>query len=146
MRPTGPPSPVALLDEAVATTLPEIEADALPPALASAPVTPGVELPSLSFTAPKAPAPPAPSPSLNRTTSSKSFSTTTYFAKREKEDRQGGESGLLPLKTQSTAKDKDPLDSEGMRKRLMGGASNTLGSAQLHEELGGQLVDVSHLA
>ncbi|TXT07199.1 hypothetical protein VHUM_03369 [Vanrija humicola] len=143
LRPTGPPSPVALLDEAVATTLPEIEEGVLPPALSpSASVTPGVELPSLSFTAPKAPAPPALSPSLNRTTSSNSFSTTAYFAKREKEDRQGGEAGLLPLKTQS--KVKDPLDSEGMRKRLMGGASNTLGSAQLHEELGGQLVDMSH--
>ncbi|KAL1411611.1 hypothetical protein Q8F55_002575 [Vanrija albida] len=139
LRPTGPPSPVALLDEAVATTLPEIEEGSLPPALSpSAPVTPAVELPSLSFTAPKAPAP----PSLNRTVSSKSFSTETYFARREKEDKQGGEAGLLPLKTQATAK--GPLDSEGMRKRLMGGATGTLGSAQLHEELGGQLVDMSH--
>lgn len=34
------------------------------------------------------------------------------------------------------------MDQEGMRQRLMGGAG-AIGASQLHEELGGQLADVS---
>lgn len=68
--------------------------------------------------------------------------TASYFAKRKREDEKGGEVGLLPLKTKSRA-EKGPMDEEGMRNRLMGGASSVIGSSQLHEELGGQLADVS---
>jgi hypothetical protein len=59
----------------------------------------------------------------------------TYFRTRDNEDRQGGEIGLLPLKTLKPSK--------GDRDALLGGVSGGLGAAQLHEELGGQLVDVS---
>jgi hypothetical protein len=61
-----------------------------------------------------------------------------YLRARENEDRQGGEVGLLPLKILPA-----PGKGKSDRDRLLDGEVNGLGAAQLHEELGGQLVDVS---
>lgn len=64
----------------------------------------------------------------------------TYLRSRTSEDREGDEAGLLPLKVpiRNAQKDKDQRDS------LLGGGNRPgMGSAQLHEELGGQLADVS---
>lgn len=124
------PSPAVLLDEAVPASL---SLDSEEPVLA-------VELPT-------SPLPTAPAPSISPRlaavlTSTSDFNTSTYFAKRSREDAAGGEAGLLPLKVAKKSNN-DPMDQEGMRQRLMGGAQGAIGSSQLHEELGGQLVDVS---
>jgi hypothetical protein len=66
------------------------------------------------------------------------LNTESYLRNRVSEDRQGDEAGLLPLKVQRV-KEKAP----GGRDDLLGGARPGMGSAQLHEELGGQLADVS---
>lgn len=68
-------------------------------------------------------------------------SPATYLANRVREDEEGGEVGLLPLRTQENRE-------LGERQRLLGpvGAVDGVGSAQLHEELGGQLSDVSTAA
>ena len=63
-----------------------------------------------------------------------------YLAARLKEDAQGGEVGLLPLR---------PISSwnQDTRAELLGpGGAGAMGSAQLQEELGGQLADVRHIS
>jgi len=60
-----------------------------------------------------------------------------YLQTRQTEDRQGGETGLLPLKLGPVSK------SISDRDRLLSGAGTGMGATQIHEELGGQLVDVS---
>ena len=63
-----------------------------------------------------------------------------YLRSRLAEDREGDEAGLLPLKVpvRNIQNGKDGRDS------LLGGGNRPgMGSAQLHEELGGQLADVS---
>jgi hypothetical protein len=68
------------------------------------------------------------------------LNTETYLRTRLAEDRQGDEAGLLPLKIQARKENK-----ENDRDSLLGGVRPGMGSAQLHEELGGQLADVSYL-
>lgn len=88
----------------------------------------------------------SPSPVLSPaiTTSTSNFNTGGYFSKRAREDTQGGEAGLLPLKVQKTKGPEEVVDQEGMRQRLLGGGgARAIGASQLHEEIGGQLVDVS---
>jgi hypothetical protein len=64
------------------------------------------------------------------------LNTETYLRTRLAEDREGDEAGLLPLKYQQARKEENERDS------LLGGTRPGMGSAQLHEELGGQLADV----
>jgi hypothetical protein len=64
------------------------------------------------------------------------LNTETYLRTRLAEDREGDEAGLLPLKFQQARKEENERDS------LLGGTRPGMGSAQLHEELGGQLADV----
>lgn len=124
------PAEVALLDEAVPAKLEEADVEELasPPALPPSPAK--VRGPSRS------PSIPILSPAGGE------LDTASYFAKRRREDEAGGEAGLLPLKT---AKFDEGMSAEGMRRRLLGtgGAQSAVGSAALHEELGGQLADVS---
>ncbi|OCF60885.1 hypothetical protein L486_00529 [Kwoniella mangroviensis CBS 10435] len=67
-----------------------------------------------------------------------------YLAQRSKSDLTGSEEGLLPLKPIKPPKQN--VNGQGERESLLAGSGpgNGLGSAQLHEELGGQLVDMSH--
>jgi hypothetical protein len=67
------------------------------------------------------------------------LNTESYLRNRVSEDRQGDEAGLLPLKITRVKEQKGT----GGRDDLLGGARPGMGSAQLHEELGGQLADVS---
>jgi hypothetical protein len=63
-----------------------------------------------------------------------------YLNSRSAEDLKGDEAGLLPLKlAQAQSSGAGP----GARDRLLGGPRAGVGAAQLHEELGGQLADVS---
>lgn len=64
-----------------------------------------------------------------------------YLAARQREDRQQGEAGLLPLRQVGGANGGNARS--GARDTLMDGARPGMGSAQLHEELGGQLANVS---
>lgn len=74
-------------------------------------------------------------------TVSKAFDMTDYFTRREQEEKQGGDAGLLPLKPKPT---KDAMDEEGMRQRLLAGANaKGMGARELQEELSGQLAGVS---
>ncbi|EJT45245.1 hypothetical protein A1Q1_06383 [Trichosporon asahii var. asahii CBS 2479] len=74
-------------------------------------------------------------------TASKAFDMADYFARREQESKQGGDAGLLPLKSKVA---KDPMDEEGMRQRLLAGAnSKGMGARELQEELSGQLAGFS---
>ncbi|GMK53623.1 hypothetical protein CspeluHIS016_0102090 [Cutaneotrichosporon spelunceum] len=124
------PAEVALLDEAVPAKLDEADVEDIvsPPVLPPPP--PKVREPSRS-------------PSILVSPSGGELDTASYFAKRRRVDEAGGEEGLLPLKT---AKVDESMSAEGMRRRLMGtrGAQSAVGSAALHEELGGQLADMSH--
>lgn len=82
----------------------------------------------------------APAPVVSPTVS-KAFDMSDYFARREQESKQGGDAGLLPLKPRTV---KDPMDEEGMRQRLLAGASaKGMGARELQEELSGQLAGVS---
>ncbi|WWC89086.1 uncharacterized protein L201_004004 [Kwoniella dendrophila CBS 6074] len=67
-----------------------------------------------------------------------------YLAQRSKSDLTGSEEGLLPLKPVIPSN----IKGKGVNSRdalLAGaGAGSGVGSAQLHEELGGQLADMSH--
>lgn len=66
-----------------------------------------------------------------------------YLRSRLSEGREGDEAGLLPLKVavRNAQKEKDGRDD------LLGGGNRPgIGSAQLHEELGGQLADVSFVS
>ncbi|WWD03257.1 hypothetical protein V865_001308 [Kwoniella europaea PYCC6329] len=67
-----------------------------------------------------------------------------YLAQRSKSDLTGSEEGLLPLKPIKLPKQN--VNGPGARESLLAGSGpgNGIGSAQLHEELGGQLVDMSH--
>lgn len=69
------------------------------------------------------------------------LNTEQYLRTRLAEDREGDEAGLLPLKIQA-----QKADAPNERDSLLGGARPGMGSAQLHEELGGQLADVSLLS
>jgi hypothetical protein len=124
------PAEVALLDEAVPAKLDEAEVEEL----ASPPVLP--PSPAKTREPSRSPSIPLMSPAAGE------LDTASYFAKRRREDEAGGEAGLLPLKT---AKVDEGMSAEGMRRRLLGtgGAQSAIGSAALHEELGGQLADVS---
>lgn len=63
-----------------------------------------------------------------------------YLSRREKEDRQGADAGLLPVRMKPPA----PKQGPSSRDQLLGSAGGTgMGASQLHEELGGQLADVS---
>lgn len=74
-------------------------------------------------------------------TVTKAFDMADYFARREKESKEGGDAGLLPLKPKAA---KDPMDEEGMRQRLLAGANaKGMGARELQEELSGQLAGVS---
>ncbi|EIW70557.1 hypothetical protein M231_07769 [Tremella mesenterica] len=87
---------------------------------------------------------PLPLPSEARNLSSRSSiirqrtSVQEYLRRRIEEDRQGGEIGLLPLKIPIK-----PIRKED-RDILFSGVKGGMGSARLHEELGGQLADMSH--
>lgn len=63
-----------------------------------------------------------------------------YLSRREKEDRQGADAGLLPVRIKPPA----PKQGPSSRDQLLGSAGGTgMGASQLHEELGGRLADVS---
>jgi hypothetical protein len=109
------------------------------PAAISALASDELVLPELEMPAAK----PTPLLSPSVTVASGTFSTEGYFTRRSREDTQGGEAGLLPLKVKKETVGEEVLDQEGMRRRLLGDAGAGMGAAQLHEELGGQLVDVS---
>ena len=85
------------------------------------------------------PKPPSPENDSTPTQSDtyKRGSPAVFLATRLREDEQGGEVGLLPLRTEMGR-------DSGARERLLGpaGAVDGAGSTQLHEELGGQLSDV----
>lgn len=89
---------------------------------------------------------PAPTPSTARRRQRRAPSLSEYLAKREREDARGGETGLLPLKAipnkQLTATTKSSRD------QLLAGqrSEGVMGNSQLHEELGGQLAEVSLFA
>jgi hypothetical protein len=91
--------------------------------LSSLPTTPAIPPPS---------APVEPARDLRK----RVLNTETYLRTRLAEDREGDEAGLLPLKFQHARKEENERDS------LLGGTRPGMGSAQLHEELGGQLADV----
>ena len=67
-------------------------------------------------------------------------STEEYLRRRIQEDQQGGEAGLLPLKSRVAPQKPKPNDRDELLRGS--GAGIGMGSAQLHEELGGQLADV----
>ncbi|GFZ46828.1 hypothetical protein JCM24511_04048 [Saitozyma sp. JCM 24511] len=86
------------------------------------------------------PDPPAPVRQRRR----KAPTAEEYLATRQRQDALGSDTGLLPLKTPATAGTADK--GLGARDRLLGdvGSRGAVGSSQLHEELGGQLADMSH--
>lgn len=61
-----------------------------------------------------------------------------YLRSRSEEDRQSGEAGLLPIRARPVV----PSE-KSSRDQLLGTGGVGMGAAQLHEELGGQLADVS---
>ena len=73
-------------------------------------------------------------------------SLSAYLAKREREDAQGGEAGLLPVSLPRVGNggDRNGVDAEKQREELLAGNTSraALSGAQLHEELGGQLAQV----
>jgi len=115
--------------------------------LSSLPTTPSIPPPS-AVPLPASPTSRPISPPLEPTTVSlppveparnlrkRVLNTETYLRTRLAEDREGDEAGLLPLKFQQARKEENERDS------LLGGTRPGMGSAQLHEELGGQLADV----
>lgn len=70
--------------------------------------------------------------------------TDDYLARRARETTTGEETSLLPLKDAASHSGKTSKDGKKARDDLLGDMSEKagLGSAQLHEELGGQLADV----
>ena len=62
--------------------------------------------------------------------------TEGYLRRRVKEDAEGSEAGLLPLRVVQ-----QPV-SKSSRDELFDGAGAGMGQRQRHEELGGQLADV----
>ncbi|WVQ73970.1 hypothetical protein IAR50_003551 [Cryptococcus sp. DSM 104548] len=71
--------------------------------------------------------------------------TDDYLAKINREDTTGEDASLLPLKLEETRRS-NVSDGPGDRDDLLGGVApdSSLGAAQLHEELGGQLANMSH--
>ncbi|WWC69975.1 uncharacterized protein I206_103919 [Kwoniella pini CBS 10737] len=70
-----------------------------------------------------------------------------YLMERSKSDLTGSEKGLLPLKVLPVKPKFGGVGNvAGGREALLAGAGpgSGIGSAQLHEELGGQLADMSH--
>lgn len=65
-----------------------------------------------------------------------------YLAARKREDQADGETGLLPIKRPTTASGSQAGSGLGARDKLFDGVRPGMGSAQMHEELGGQLADV----
>jgi hypothetical protein len=107
-------------------------------ASASAPGVQSSSRPSVPiFSAP--PDPPLPVRQRRR----KAPTAEEYLATRQRQDALGSDTGLLPLKTPATAGAADK--GLGARDRLLGdvGSRGAVGSSQLHEEMGGQLADVS---
>lgn len=70
-------------------------------------------------------------------------SLSEYLSKREREDARGGEIGLLPLGGDARRGTGGPTKSQG--DQLLAGqrSEGVMGNSQLHEELGGQLAEVS---
>lgn len=122
------PSPLATIAPASAVPLPDSPSSTTPSAAPSvnndtSPVEPVKQLPQAAV--------------LRQ----RHLNVENYLRSRLSEDREGDETGLLPLKvpTRNAQKEKDGRDS------LLGGVNRPgMGSAQLHEELGGQLADVSY--
>jgi len=114
--------------------------------LSSQPPTPSVPVPaavplpasptSRPISPPSEPTPAVVLPPAGRDLRKRVLNTETYLRTRLAEDREGHEAGLLPLKFQQARKEENERDS------LLGGTRPGMGSAQLHEELGGQLADV----
>ncbi|RSH88968.1 hypothetical protein EHS25_002630 [Saitozyma podzolica] len=109
-------------------------------ASASAPGIPSSSQPSNVPIVSAPPDPPAPVRQRRR----KAPTAEEYLATRQRQDALGSDTGLLPLKTPATAGTGD--NGPGARDRLLGdvGSRGAVGSSQLHEELGGQLADMSH--
>lgn len=74
-------------------------------------------------------------------------SLSEYLSQREKEDKIGGEAGLLPISKPSTAQIQSDQQEKNLKDELMAGrkSKSVLGNAEIHEELGGQLAEVSFL-
>ncbi|KAK8864633.1 hypothetical protein IAR55_001883 [Kwoniella newhampshirensis] len=71
--------------------------------------------------------------------------TDQYLSQRAREDLTGQETGLLPLVgLHQDHRSANPKSASDREKLLGDGLGAAVGSAQLHEELGGQLVDMSH--
>lgn len=87
-----------------------------------------------------------PAPSIQPTSRRrrKAPSLSDYLSKRETEDAQGGETGLLALKP---APRQLKGDGKTSRDQLLAGqrSEGVMGNSQLHEELGGQLAEVRHV-
>ena len=98
----------------------------LPDSPATSPVSPPSEPISVTLS------PPEPARNLRK----RALNTEAYLRTRLAEDREGDEAGLLPLKLQQARKEENERDT------LLAGTRPGMGSAQLLEELGGQLADV----
>ncbi|ODO09153.1 hypothetical protein I350_02753 [Cryptococcus amylolentus CBS 6273] len=91
----------------------------------------------------------APSPRTQPTTvrsvRRRRAQTDDYLAKINREYTTGDHTSLLPLRLEKTQKSYGNSGA-GDRDTLLGGVApeSGLGAAQLHEELGGQLADMSH--
>ncbi|KAK1924044.1 hypothetical protein DB88DRAFT_488940 [Papiliotrema laurentii] len=64
---------------------------------------------------------------------------STYLQTRAAEDTTGTDAGLLPIRAKPV-----PPAEKSSRDQLLGAGTAGMGAAQLHEELGGQLADMSH--
>lgn len=119
------PSPLATVAPAAAVPLPGSPSSDSP-SLTAAPLSEAIP--------PKAAVAPPASTVLRQ----RHVNVQDYLRSRLAEDREGEEAGLLPLNvpTRKEHKERDGKDS------LLGGSRPGMGSAQLHEELGGQLADV----
>ncbi|KAL7421996.1 hypothetical protein Q5752_003768 [Cryptotrichosporon argae] len=135
--PTLPIPDVPLAASVTPTTLPSHK----DPAAAASTVT------TSQAAKPAPPAPPARRPTAPPTDAAParalrkrpapSTRTSEYLAQLARDDADGGEAGLLPLRVRQAK----PVESG--RDQLLGGVTGGLGAAQLHEELGGQLVGMS---
>ncbi|KAK4683724.1 hypothetical protein P7C73_g6507, partial [Tremellales sp. Uapishka_1] len=101
--------------------------------------TPSSPAPSPASASTPPPSRPLVAPQFRKRMSTATSQLVDYLAVRAREDAKGDETGLLPLRAIPTAKPEI-----GAREKLLGGTRNGVGSAQLHEELGGQLADMSH--
>ncbi|WVW84226.1 hypothetical protein I302_106256 [Kwoniella bestiolae CBS 10118] len=128
----------------------------LNPALIALPMTPNPSNPppppepiasSPSQTSPPMSHPAAPMPSLippSDGVRKRRSKVDEYLAQRSKLDLAGSDEGLLPLKPVRAPRQSN--NEPGARESLLAGTGprSGIGSAQLHEELGGQLADMSH--